>query len=37
VQGVLAIADELNVDGEPVWALEMLKVTVEKVGDFRVA
>jgi hypothetical protein len=37
MQGILASADERNVDGEPVWALEMLNATVEEVGDFRVA
>ena len=37
MQGILANADERNVDGEPVWALEILNATVEKVSDFRVA
>jgi serine/threonine protein kinase len=36
-KAVLATIDELIADGEPGRALEMLKATVEEVGDFRVA
>jgi len=36
-KAALATIDELIADGEPGEALEMLKATVEQVGEFRVA